>query len=1266
MKENAGFIALITVALAFVGVSGIPWKSSESPKATEQTAKGKIAGKTENPTEIHDACAEIRRRIEPFLRLPGRDGWQLPPACYADGKGPSGLRPATVGSDLQILVATAPNPVSTHLPLFFDRTIETIQSAARDAKFSYNSSWFPWDEASKEYLIYGDQRSAENALSLQMTQPGILTFRRAIDSNGDPYDTGLIVFVVAEQPTGGIDGPEFESALDWIDALGALNPQRKLQVLAPIFSGSLPSLKKSLDSPKLAKFIGQNNIAIYSGSVSGDGSVRWFSQFMDTKKLGSFHTAMDGDSRMVQLFCQYVMKEGYDLDRIALLSEDETAFGEDRVIEGVQKGPLHLSYPRDIATLRSAYQQQALLGPTKTQSGATNSSNSLRGDLSEPASSEHDTVRSYGGQLTPLAQESSLIAITDILKTKHIQFIILRSTNTLDQIFLSQFFRRAYPEGRIIIDGADLLFRRGGEGSSLRGVMLLSNYPLLTWQQDWTPTLAAPPNSWYSAFGEDVIEGEYIAARQLLPYSPALIANYSLPTWAQPATGRDTNQTPATWVSVIGHHQFWPVAVLDESTLRDSPTPLPPDAKVGKLPDKKPVLPNGEVSPLGIRGGLQLVLALGLAWSLLHLAWCSNGSVAPSTSAFRLAYFAPIERPQHAALIAMGSLLPALAAAITAFATGLMTWSLRIESNLVEALWVAIVVALAAWACKNNYALPIAAPKEDDKSKPETPDENKPSIKERAPDLLKPWRAKVLAVAIGFFLLFFLLYLYMTCFSPGVMVANRVPAYWRSANLLSGVSPLLPQILLLVGLYCWFWFTLRGLALFGADRPLLPKLGDLLRVSDLQPPDGAKKDSPAAQDAGGTGHDDSAQKATPNKKIPDQTKNADDLSLMPMFSRQNAGDPAEEQAIPWSSTHLKTLAFCIALALSIFALSLGGMSIRTLGERAFGVTMFFWLVLCMAMVLADSLQLWSTWKHLRALLVYLDRLPLRRTLASLKGLSWGSVVSVSGNTLGERYRVVSRQSESLRHLTNQMIAWDTKTQKTKVEQERTKAIIDQLKDCGEKGLEFAKWYVQLPGKDPHDLTQMRAFQERMAQTAGMVLKGILQREWHGEKESLIIRKAFVKGDGKDEGSSGGAAFDTTTVEPHVLAAEEFVVLPYIGFIQNVLGRIRTMIMGCLCLFVATTFAVASYPFDPLPQLGIAFLTVFVITAGIVTFVYAQMNRDTTLSHITNTSPGKLGSHFWVQLITFGVGPTLGLLTTLFPSITDFVSSWLQPSMQALK
>ena len=67
----------------------------------------------------------------------------------------------------------------------------------------------------------------------------------------------------------------------------------------------------------------------------------------------------------------------------------------------------------------------------------------------------------------------------------------------------------------MVIDGADLLFTRGAEGKSLRGVMLLSTYTLLTQEQDWTSLAPWEGNKSYRTFGEDLSEGVYIAAREL-------------------------------------------------------------------------------------------------------------------------------------------------------------------------------------------------------------------------------------------------------------------------------------------------------------------------------------------------------------------------------------------------------------------------------------------------------------------------------------------------------------------------------------------------------------------------------------------------------------------------------------------------------------------------------------------------------------------------------------------------------------------------------
>ena len=65
-------------------------------------------------------------------------------------------------------------------------------------------------------------------------------------------------------------------------------------------------------------------------------------------------------------------------------------------------------------------------------------------------------------------------------------------------------------------------------------------------------------------------------------------------------------------------------------------------------------------------------------------------------------------------------------------------------------------------------------------------------------------------------------------------------------------------------------------------------------------------------------------------------------------------------------------------------------------------------------------------------------------------------------------------------------------------------------------------------------------------------------------------------------------------------------------------------------------------------------------------VYADMHRDATLSHVTNTKPGELGTEFWFKIAGFGLAPLIGLLTRIFPSMTDFIFSWLQPGISSLK
>lgn len=574
------------------------------------------------------------------------------------------------------------------------------------------------------------------------------------------------------------------------------------------------------------------------------------------------------------------------------------------------------------------------------------------------------------------------------------------------------------------------------------------------------------------------------------------------------------------------------------------------------------------------------------------------------------AYFAPVPEWQHPALIALGSLLIAMLAVVVAASSGLL-W--RFEgtfpfqdrrTGILLAIPVLSGAALAFLGCRRNYQLaPLRA---------------SPLLKSDSE--IHRWHLRAGLTALFCFALFFFAHGYLISrLKPG----NAIPAYWRGVNLSSGVSPLLPQLLLIVGAYLWFWCNLRGLAHFGQDRPLLPKEDELLTETD--PPTGRK---------------------TP---------------MMPMFSRETAGTNVEKAARPLTKGYLGRLFGIFIITCFICAVALPDHSIRTLGERKFGELMFVWVCLCVAVILADAIEMWLAWSQLRQLLVYLDRLPLRRTLRALKGLAWGSIWKMSGNVLEERYRVISLQFESLRHLANATENWAPENLS---EANHAAELALKLRLCRVMADDFSRWFVTLKKDQAIDLKHLCNLQDELASTAGLVMTKVLIPEWRKETASLIFDRSSLPDKGGTDGTE--ASIPTENLALHVRAAEEFFVLPYLAFIQNILGRIRTIALGSLWLFVGTTLAISSYPFDPLNVLGGIFLTVFVLCGGLTVLVYSQMSRDATLSHVTNTRPGELGWDFWQRLVAFGVGPLIGLLTTLFPSITDFLFAWLQPGTQALK
>ncbi|HZD30054.1 MAG TPA: hypothetical protein VE779_00180, partial [Candidatus Angelobacter sp.] len=739
-----GGIATITTLIfaALLGTSYLPRKAADAGKTEEPHYSATSAPSVSPPAGAPDGqnlrpvCEQIRRRLQRFfpagVPVPSSSG------CRADDS-ISPVSSSASGTAVSVAIAIVPNPVQTHLPLTFDRLIDAIQQAVQDTGFTYDSSWFPWNpsDSSDKSQTEAQQTSSLKVESHQ--QPGVMVFRHGADPKrvDDPYQSGIVVFVVAEQPTGGVDDVQFAHAIGWAKALGS----GELRIIGPTFSGTLGSLAHELlVTGALQNF--PDGVKIFSGSANSGDAVTSFTNFLaqhptPAATIGSnptpqqFRTFVESDRLMTDRFLCYMQREGYDLSYFAILSEDETAFGENPTLSKdprcsdhkpppgntlpIYEGkPLYLYYPRDIAKLRSAYEQQSVFSSGKQMSGTPSAS--LKEDFSEPVSAEHDTVRTFAGKLTPQSQEAVLFGIANVLASRNIEFIIIRSTNTLDQLFLSEFLRRSYPNGRVVIDGADLMFRRGMEGASLRGVMMLSTYPLLAWTHDAVPSIEGPPGIGYRLFPQDLAEGTYIAARELLKEpgaSPSVsISDYAPPHFEENSDPPATNhESPATWLTVVGHRQFWPLAYLNDQTqvlagedhgpTHKEPLLLPEPNRFGNHWGKTSL-------PLEAWGLLSACFFVA-AW---HWYCCSKGSIHRPPKL--LAYFAPVPRLQHAVLIYIGSLILAFLAINLWCCIVVPGWVVLAVPTLIAVTVVALSIFFFAYrGCAGNYRLPIISGRDD-------------------------------------------------------------------------------------------------------------------------------------------------------------------------------------------------------------------------------------------------------------------------------------------------------------------------------------------------------------------------------------------------------------------------------------------------------------------------------------------------------------------------------------------------------------------------
>lgn len=471
---------------------------------------------------------------------------------------------------ISFIIATLPNPDNPSLRYEFDRDSDSIQLAFSHENYFLAKSYLPWTEqpAAKGESTGGtDPPPPDHSGRL-----GTMLFRRFDDESDDhkhpAHDSLMVVFVVGETPTEGVDVAALGSALDqvarlrgWIGTDAASAPAHlvelthdqpnEIKILGPTYSGSATSMQEVLRSwlyfGKLAQPL--PHISLLSGSATAIKA--W------PKKLGEFHSTELAAAEMNDGIFEF-FKETLGDPRIAILTDD-TDYGNSiaKRYQREKKGRLGrsrrvtlLPYPIHISNMRTNF---------ASAQQATPASPPLAFGHRDPPLSDEDRgqdrylVPSFS-RTTAADNEVVLANLLLSIHREHFHYVGIVATNIQDAIFLIREIRDNCPDTIPFLTSTDLLYLHSDFNRDLAGTLIFSSYPLFALNQLWT----SPSNSdfFQLQFPSDETEGVYNAVLATLD-DPNLMVEYTLPF-------SSASEGPPLWVSVVGNDALWPVSIYDQ------------------------------------------------------------------------------------------------------------------------------------------------------------------------------------------------------------------------------------------------------------------------------------------------------------------------------------------------------------------------------------------------------------------------------------------------------------------------------------------------------------------------------------------------------------------------------------------------------------------------------------------------------------------------------------------------------------------------------
>jgi hypothetical protein len=1347
---GGGILALLLAGLFVRGTvtSDAPRPDANSGEHQSVALRAVTPAKTEGPwmasCDYWSSSRSAEKPIEASAESPcglGDAAWGIP-----------GSNDDSHTPEISAIIATVPDPIHSHLALDFDRAVDTLLLAAADNRYLGSYYWLPWRSHVKS-LSKSESGSSESGSAekpekedkIREQEPGLVILRYApavnewdADRRGysfAAYHRVIYLFLVAETPALGVNGTQLQNAFRYEQILrkhGAsltVLPSPfskstasldKLSIIGPFYSGSAASLHEGIESAKLDP----KPTAI---EIAGVTSTSVAARELDPEDKGIYHSFGENSGYEQDRFVDSLRASGYELGRVAVLSEAGTVFGKANPQGGDSTNPkggekekrnkaiLSLRFPRELSLLRNAQPS----GATKPDSAAP--SPYLNLSLKDYAASD-DTEPRFSTAQSPLSVEAQLMAIAHQLQRSRVQFIIISASNILDDIFLAQFLHRACPDTRIVVvSGGDLLFERDTDNTPYVGSISISPYLL-------TALSPERQNQWL--YSDVQAEAIYNAASFIFwdrtTLHPPQFAGYlkepdtSPSTEANASTNSESRKAAQTfriplWAAVVGSDGYYPLAVLNwcasdfkpilpaiqynsssglhEETCRpdigtatgkggSQPLWQHPQESIDRSSGINPSL------PWGILAATLIILCLGHAVMLFSAQYWS-----PFTR--DLAIDENDQPRRRTIYLTIGTAVLVSMAYVTAFPllrVAAACPTTPIGSILAWTLLASGVLALIATIIKTRHYF------------------RNPGCKEYL-----FFNIVALATLVCTITAWTVICVSNDSFNYTAGTDSAIPEVrsfaglyfsYRCLHVFSGVCPLIPILLLLLAWFFWSLCQTSRLRFSEMHRPRIPMLGRQAEYPSLAVtpyplfvPDEALQ---------------GCERPTDNCLYHNITTLLITREVIRRFciSFEKSATGFFQRSAGWLRDHLTVVLGVVYAGLFLILAFMA--EIKSLDHFVFtpvllmlglhsskGPTLYEFLIISLffplvMVAISGWLRTILIWGALsRGLLEPLERAPIRCAFSRVKGGSWMSMLSQSG--LHIRWRDMSRSNEAIRQIVNHPDLTDNPDLAqllSKTHQEinwNIRLLMFRIGRVPEAGRDVPHLPLQRPpystktaddrcsddlqdlGPYPNvtDLCLIRSIEVCYAEFCQILLHEHLVPYWDRERIAFVEDCSWVgasksKSAAVDENTADGEKEKVCNGPSFIDLAEELLVVRYVALIRAVLVNIRYLMLFVATVFVLTLVAWNSYPFHPHAFIDWCFTILLAITSVGFISVFAQMHRNAILSRITDSKPNELGWDFYVRIITFGGIPVLTWLAYQFPQIGGSIYRILQPGLQGVK